>query len=128
MRYFIFILLLFASCSIISQAQDTILYTFKEGDHIYYMEYVYDPPIHYQVCGKINTTILQDLLLFGVPECVLAYDPSTKVVFPEWIQTIEQDNCVVILTPYLSRATSFKVKTNNRIFVFLTKPLQQTKL
>jgi len=56
------------------------------------------------------------------------YDPPTKQIFPQWLQTIEQDSSVIILTPHLLRATSFKVQTNNRIFVFITNTTHQTKL
>jgi len=92
------------------------------------MEHVYDPPIHYQVCGKMNQNTLDNLTLFGTPKCVVAYDPLTKKIYPEWLYVIEQDNNVVILTPHLLKATSFKLQTNNRVFVFITNPTQQIKL
>ena len=126
MRYLYIILLVLLP--LILKAQDQLTLTFKDGDHIYYMEHMYDAPSHYQVCGTINPGVLEGLSLFGVPQCVVAYDPPTKQIFPQWLQTIEQDSSVIILTPHLLRATSFKVQTNNRIFVFITNTTHQTKL
>lgn len=126
MRYIAIILL--STLALVIQAQDQLILTFQDGDHIYYMEHEYEAPSHYQVCGKINLGVLEELSLFGVPQCVVAYDPPTKQIFPQWLQTIEQDSSVIILTPHLARATSFKVQTNNRIFVFITNTTHQTKL
>lgn len=118
MRYLSLILL--CVFSLATQAQEITL-DFRTGDHIYYMEHESDVPSHYQVCGKISQEVLEELSLYGVPQCVVAYDPPTKQIYPQWLRTIQQDSSVLILTPHLSRATSFKIQTNNRVFVFITQ-------
>jgi len=122
MRYLSLILL--CVISLATQAQEVTL-DFRTGDHIYYMDAPDDTPIHYQVDREQDKKgldiICQELTRNGSPQCVVAYDPDTKQIYPQWLRTIQQDSSVLILTPHLARATSFKICTKNRVFVFITQ-------
>ncbi|MFH0756925.1 MAG: hypothetical protein V2B15_06545 [Bacteroidota bacterium] len=126
MRYISLILLCIVSLA--TQAQSNLTIKFKPGDHIYYMEHESDTPIHYQVEGKIDQEVMAELTKHGVPQCHLAFDPVAKKIHPPDAILTEEDGHIVIQTPHLARATSFKICTNNRVFVLVTNPVTEIKL
>lgn len=49
-------------------------------------------------------------------------DPKTQPIFYNGNVELSQERYLWILTPHLTRATSFKICTNNRVFVFVKRP------
>jgi len=55
-------------------------------------------------------------------------DPVSQPVFQDGKLLFCQDRYLMIYTPHLSRATSFKLQTNNRVFVIVNQYSKTTKL
>ena len=60
---------------------------------------------------------------------VLAYnpDPETQPLYIDGQLSFCPNRYLIINTPHLARATSFKLRTNNRVFVFVKKHSLTTK-
>lgn len=55
-------------------------------------------------------------------------DPLSQPVFQNGKLLFCPDKYLVIFTPHLARATSFKIQTNNRVFVFVKQQSNSAKL
>lgn len=94
---------------------------FNTGDHIYYFESLFSEPQHYQVCpyDKECVEFINELNREGAQECILAFDPTTGVIYPEGHEFNKQDSIYIIPTPYLRKATRFEINSTHRIFLIL---------
>lgn len=117
MRYLLTILIL--SLNALVHGQYSI--HFETGDHLYYFESIFDAPTHYQVCPYDSQCVgfIKELGENGVQECILAFDPITEFIYPEYHSFNKRDSIYIIPTPYLRKATRFEVNSKHRIFLIL---------
>jgi len=54
-------------------------------------------------------------------------NPDTQPIFYNNKVEFSQDRYLVIQTPHLTKATSFIIQTNNRVFVFVKQPTRSTQ-